>query len=134
MRIFVNGVEGEDYEIVDGVAQQKENMYSNGNFILGNNLLALPLVGNDPDMYEQIRAENASAQISPYLGFTLDNTELELLISQITAVTDQYSCYLCCGAYNDADYAEYLDKLEAAGVQDYLDAVQAQLSAWLASK
>jgi len=133
MRIFVNGIEGEDYEIVDNVAQQKEGMYSNGNFILGNNLLAIPLVGNDPDMYEQIKAENDAAQLSPYLGFTLDNSELELLTSQLTAVTDQYSCYMSCGAYSDADYAEYLDKLNAAGVQEYLDAVQAQLTAWLAN-
>ena len=134
MHLMVNGVEGEDYDLVDGVAQQKDGMYSNGNFILGNNLLAIPLVGNPVDMYDQIKAENDAAVRSPYLGFTLDNTELELLTSQLNTVTDQYSCFMSCGAYTDADYDEYLSKLEAAGVQEYLDAVQAQLDAWLASK
>ena len=59
---------------------------------------------------------------------------MDLVMSQISAVTDQYKCAIQCGGYTEESYQEYLAKLETAGVQDYLNAVQAQLDAWLAEQ
>ena len=71
----------------------------------------------------------------PVLLTTISNEDqLELLTSQITAVTDQYSQSLLSGLYTPESYQEYLNALDAAGVQDYLDAVQSQLDAWLATQ
>jgi len=130
MRIFGNGIEGEDYTVVDGQAQMVENMYSFGNYVLGNNCLSLPLLGNGADFYEKIDAMNKSAEPSPYLGFNLDKAGLDLVISQITAVNDQYRTSLQSGGFDEGVYQEFLTKLEAAGVQEYLDAVQTQLDAF----
>ena len=134
MRIFVNGIEGEDYNIVDGEAVQVDSMFSQGNFIMGNNFLTVPLQGSGADLYEVAEAENNAATRSAYLGFTIDTSELDLVISQISAVNDQYTCFLACGAYTDEDYEAYLAKLEEAGVQDYLNAIQTQLDAWAAEQ
>lgn len=134
MKLLVNGEEGVDYNLVDGQAQQIDGQFKQGNFILGNNLLTLPLEGNGADFYQKVDGQNKAAETSPYLGFTLDTEELSLVISQISAVTDQYKATLQCGGYTEEMYQEFLDKLDAAGVQDYLAAVQQQLDAWLAAR
>lgn len=56
-----------------------------------------------------------------------------MYVSQISAVTDQYQQTLQCGGYTPELYQEYLSKLDTAGVQDYLAAVQTQLDAWIAA-
>ncbi len=134
MKLFVNGEEGVDYELADGQAKQLDGQYCQGNFVFGNNLLAYPLYGNGADFYQQAEQSNKAAECSPYLGFTLNTSDLELVMSQISAVTDQDKCSLQCGGYTKEAYAKYLSKLETAGVQDYLDAVQQQLDAWLAAR
>ena len=56
------------------------------------------------------------------------------MISQISAVVDQYSGAMNCGVFTDDEYQAYLDKLESAGVNDYLGEIQTQLNAWLAQQ
>ena len=63
----------------------------------------------------------------------MDTSDLQLLISQITAVNDQYTNDLRTGLYTPELYAEYKDKLAAAGVREYIDALQNQVSAWIAA-
>ena len=74
------------------------------------------------------------AEVSPYLGFAVDTTELDNEIAAITAVNDQYTYNLGSGLYTDEMYADYLAKLESAGLQAYLDAFQTQLDAWVAAR
>ncbi len=135
MNLLVRGEEGVDYEVVDGQAQQlSENVYKEYDWGLGNNLLITPMMGNGADYCERVKALNDAAPLSAYLGFTLDSSGLDLYISQITAVTDQYAGALQCGLYTEADYQEYLAKLEAADVGGYLEKIQAQLDAWPAQQ
>ena len=105
-----------------------------GTYVLGNNLLTLPMIGNGKDFYDKVKAGIDGAKLSKYLGFVLDSSEMSLVISQISAVNDQYRTTMQCGGYTEEYLQEYLSKLEAAGAQEYLDGVQAQLDAWLAAK
>ena len=132
MNVLVNGQQDVDYELVDGQVSYIENGYRGGNFVFGNNLLLTPSLGQGADFNEVVAEQMKTMQSSAYLGFTIDTSELELPISQISAVNDQYRTSLCGGEYNEATYNEYIEKLETAGVQEYLDAVQTQLDAWLA--
>ena len=134
MNVLVHGEEGVDYEVVDGEAHRYENSFANGNFISGNNLLTYPLQGNGADYWQRIDQSDRSAPRSQYFGFVLDTSDLQLLISQISAVNDQYQQTLGCGGYTEELYQEYLSKLETAGVQDYIAAVQAQVDAWVAER
>ncbi|MBR6424762.1 MAG: ABC transporter substrate-binding protein [Oscillospiraceae bacterium] len=134
MKVLVNGEEGVDYELVDGQAQQIDNMFSQGNFVYGNNLITIPLYGTGADLYQIADATNKAATRSPFLGFALDTADLTNYIANISAVNDQYRTSILSGGYTEASYNEYLSKLETAGVQDYLDAAQAQLDAWMANK
>lgn len=133
MDIFVYGEEGVDYEIVDGQVSTLENGYVGGNFIFGNCLLLTPSLGQGADFNEVVAQKMASSATSRYLGFTVNNAELELVISQLSAVNDQYASSMTNGDFTDSLHSEYIEKLKTAGVQDYLDAVQTQLDAWLAS-
>ena len=134
MKIFINGEENVDYRLVDGQAEQIEDQYVQANWVFGNNLLAVPFAGTGADYYERIKAQNEAGKCSPFLGFTLETADLSLVMSQISAVTDQYRRYIQCGGFDEKDYEEYLDKLNDAGVRDYLEAVQSQLNAWVATK
>ena len=131
MDLLIWGIEGEDYEIVEDQVQLVENGYYQADFLIGNNTLLTPLYGNGADFFDNVASINESTERSPYLGFALDTSDLDLVIGQITAVNDQYQQSLNCGEYTPENYQAYLDALEAAGVQDYLDAVQSQLNAWL---
>ena len=136
MNYLTWGVEGKDYELVDGQIKHHEGTdhYTGVDFMLGNSFLLKPLYGNGEDFYQTAKQINDSALISPYMGFSLDLTDLDGLISQISAVNDQYLGNMQGGGYTEALYKEYLDKLKAAEVDKYLGIVQEQLDAWLASK
>ena len=96
--------------------------------------LLVPLKGQGADYYDRIKEINKSATMSPYLGFIVDNEGLTDLIANTSAVYDQYYGDLHTGNYTPELYAEYKSKLEVAGIYDYLDAAQAQLTAWLANR
>ena len=135
MNYLTWGVEGKDYELVDGQVKYGDDPkhYLGVDFILGNNLLLTPLYGNGVDFYDKVREINANALKSPYMGFSLNLTDLDGVISQISAVNDQYLGNMQGGGYTEELYNEYLNKLQSADVQSYLDNVQGQLDAWLAN-
>ncbi len=133
MNVMVNGQEGKDYELVNGEVKPLEKGYRGGNFIMGNNLLLTPAVGQGADFNEIVSAKMAEMKNSRFLGFTIDASELNLLIANMSAVNDQYRASMTGGDYTEELYNEYMGKLKAAGTQEYLDAVQTQLDAWLAA-
>ncbi|MBO6054685.1 MAG: extracellular solute-binding protein [Oscillospiraceae bacterium] len=133
MNVMVNGQEGKDYELVNGEVSPLEKGYRGGNFIMGNNLLLTPALGQGADFNETVKAKMAEMKNSRFLGFTIDASDLNLLIANMSAVNDQYRSSMTGGDYTDALYEEYMSKLQAAGAQEYLDAVQTQLDAWLAA-
>ena len=135
MNLLTRGIEGEDYTLVDGeVVYGDEPHYYEADFLIGNNTLLYPLQGQGADYFEQIKKINDEAQLGTYMGFTLDRSNLDLIIGNLTAVNDQYSKTLGTGGYTPELYAEYKSKLLDAGVQDYLADIQNQLTAFLASR
>ena len=133
MNVFVHGEEGVDYQVIDGEAHKLENGYSEGNYVVGNNFLTWPVAGTGADHWEAIKKINEETQLSPFMGFVLDTSKLDLYIAQINAVRDQYHQTMVNGGYTPESYQEYLDKLQDADVQGYLDAIQTQLDAWVAA-
>ena len=133
MNLIIRGEEGVDFELVDGQVKYFDgNVYQEQDFLIGNNLLLYPAYGNGSDFFDRVAEVNAAAPTSPYLGFALDTSELDLIISNLSSVKDQYNQSLGCGLYTSELYQEYLSKLEVAGIADYVEAIQAQLTAWLA--
>ncbi len=75
----------------------------------------------------------SSAKAIPALGYVFDNSEVQNEMAALANVASQYALALDAGAVDPATaLPAFLDALEAAGMQTYLDAANAQLSDYLA--
>lgn len=87
------------------------------------------------DVYEQMKAKNASTKKSLALGFQFDSTPVADQVAACANVVAQYYTPLM---YAEADIDETLpvfqEQLKNAGIDDIIKEKQAQLDAWLATK
>ena len=136
--LLVYGVEGMQYHLVDGrvsyegisAAQQRVRWTG-----LVDSLMERPVSTEDSpwlqtlEAYEQqIRWLEDVAGDSPLIGLNLSMGGYDT--SGLDAAWDLYMKPLLCGITDDleADYAAAMEALYAAGLQDYLDQVQRQLT------
>lgn len=125
MNLITWGIEGKSYEVVDGVAHYigdanaKTSGYHNNDYKIGNSFLCLPW-DNDANFREAALEHFRSAPISPYFGLNVDLSAHSDLVSAISAVAAEFHGQMCGGFYSDELYQEYLDKLTAAGIDEYI--------------
>jgi len=137
--LMVWGIEGEDYVVKDGVADYPPNVdpknvkFHSVDFVYGNYFNALPWKGTTADFRQVAMQTLKAAPISNFLGFSPSMKDLTNLIAAITAVNDQHRAKIYVGAFTDADYANYVAALKAAGVDQYLASLQTQLYSWKAA-
>ena len=93
-----------------------------------------PFCAKGADHFDIIKRINDEAPRSLYMGFLVDTTELFQYSANISAVNERFQPDLYTGNYTPELFADYKAQLEAAGVHDYLNGVQAQLDAWLAAQ
>ena len=67
------------------------------------------------------------------MGFTSDNSALDNTLTAINSVYTKWGKMISFGAFEDGDIDSYVADLKAAGVDDYLNALQEQLDAWNAA-
>lgn len=134
------GIEGRDYVVTEtGEAAYPEGVeaasvpYHSYDFFLGNYFNALPWEGNGATFRQEAYDYLKSAEISPFMGFAVDQSGITNLVSQINTVYMKYYKDIQYGAYDDAEWESYISELYTAGMQDYLDAYQAQLDTWKAA-
>lgn len=74
-----------------------------------------------------------NAKAFPALGYVFDNTDVATEMAALGNVAAQYALALDAGAIDPAEsLPEFLAALDAAGMQAYLDAANAQMDAFLA--
>lgn len=145
MNLLNWGEEGTDYvfeDEEDGVINYPEGVtidtvgYSlNLGWELPNQFIAYKWSGSDPQLWEKMEEFNASAHNSNAVGFLFDATEYSNEIAMLSNVVSQYSGTLYSGSGDPEVYIpQFLDALEAAGIDTVIQAKQEQLDAWLASK
>lgn len=137
------GIEGRDYVInEDGLADYPEGVtaetvqYHIADFLYGNRLNVTPWAGNEPNVREIQKEANEAAEVSPYLGFNVDNTGLEATLTACINVFEKYKTTVLSGSTTqdfDTYYQEFLDELTANGIDELVAAYQAQLDEWLAA-
>jgi len=136
------GIEGEDYVINDlgeatfpaGKDDSTADLYHNADYLAGNQFLIAPWEGSGEGFREMAERSVAETPRSAFLGFALDTSDLANNIAAITAVQDEYKKTLGAGGYNEQMYQAFLDKLQAAGVDAYCQAIEDQLQAYLANQ
>ena len=137
VNLFAWGVEGEDYVMVDGEAcypSEDAQVYHQNDFMLGNQYLIAPWQGSGADFRERAKEINDAAPRSPYLGFLLDTGELATTIAAVNSCVDEFRPDLTCGNYSDERRDDFIEKLNTAGLQEYISSIQTQLDAWLAQQ
>lgn len=136
--LMIYGVEGTDYVVNDGVAAYPEGsdgqgLYHQVEFMYGNAFNLLPWNGNPADFRETTYADMKAAEISPFMGFACDLSEIGNTMTTLSAVYDQYRGQILCGAYTDEEYDAYLAAVKNAGAEEYLQYFQDQLDTWKAN-
>jgi putative aldouronate transport system substrate-binding protein len=141
--ILAWGVEGRDWVKNDsGQATYPEGVtaetvaYHTADFLNGNQFITIPWEGNPADLRAKQEEAHKSAPVSKYMGFSFDATAVANELTACYNVGKQYEAQFSSGAVTDFDatYAEFKDKLTAAGIDKVIQAYQEQLDGWLAAK
>lgn len=138
------GVEGTHYVknedgtigFPEGVTAENSGYYLGGlTALIGNGFLAYPWTGADPNTAALGQEEMENAQYSSLLGFALDTAALGDLYTNLCPIANQeYGPALFCGSAPEGYYEEMIEKLKAAGLDEYLAQVNEQIQAWVAAK
>jgi putative aldouronate transport system substrate-binding protein len=131
------GVEGIHYELKDGLVEftdERANYtpWTNG---MGNVTLLTPTVAQGADFWDTWNDYYSNAAAIPCLGWAFDASEVETEQAALVGVAGKYAHALSTGsAVGDLDevYEAFLAELDAAGMQAYVDAANAQLDAFFA--
>lgn len=136
------GIEGTDWvkndngeaTYPDGVTAETVT-YHTMDFLYGNRFLTIPWDGNKAIREEEAN-NNKTAQISKYMGFSIDTTNVADYITACNNVINQYKPSLEAGSADnlDKEYNAFKEKLQAAGIDKILTEYQTQLDAWLAKQ
>lgn len=137
-RLFQNGIEGRQYEIVDGKICTPESFNQDvdgGGFCgwsLRTDKLNLPMASEDERRYTLNELWKQTAINNPYVGFSVDTSSVSAELSAISNVNSQLGLQIMLGKTDDpvAAVAEYRKQLEAAGINELIEAVRSQYAAW----
>jgi putative aldouronate transport system substrate-binding protein len=137
------GIEGTHYKVLenglidymDGVDATTSGWNHSVAWQMPNQYITHVWNGNDPLLWENIKAFNANAAKSAALGFSYDNTNT---LTEMTAVQNTYEEFQKSLEYGFVDPAvgipEMNAKLLTAGLQKIIEDKQQQLDIWSSFK
>jgi putative aldouronate transport system substrate-binding protein len=135
--LFQYGIEGKQYELVDGKITQPANFNAetDGGGFAGwsfrTDALNIPQSTEDPRRYTLNDEWSKVAIDSPYIGFNFDSSEISTQLAAVANVDAELGLQILLGkTVQDPKeaVAEYRKELKAAGVDDIISAVKTQYS------
>jgi putative aldouronate transport system substrate-binding protein len=135
-RLIQYGIEGRQYEIVDGVARKPESFNAEvdgGGFAawaLRNDRFNIPYATEDPRRYELIEEWNKVAINNPFMGFSFDPANVSSELASIANVNSQIGIQIMLGKTSDPKKAveQYRNQLKQAGIEKVIEEVKKQLA------
>ncbi len=133
------GQEGKEWQetgdghisFADGVDAQNSEYYNNVNWQMPNQFIARIWEGDSLELWENMQNWNDNALASKAMGFAFDNSDVSAEYTALNNVYAEYSRQLELGFLNpDEGIPKLVERLKAAGLDDYIAAKQAQLNAW----
>jgi len=129
------GVEGKDYEIVDGRIKKLtsneffyEWMFRNKNYQMFGPDVAQESIDN-------YKSWDDKAIVSDSLGFRFNNEKVKLIETALKEVAGKDLAAIRSGFVDfDKEYPKAMKKLKAAGIDEYVAEIQRQLEEFLANK
>ena len=146
--LYSYGIEGKHYEwneahtdirVFGGDGQAtSEFAWGQRPWMLGTLLNAYSCPAYPAWYYEELIALQKEAPTSPLLGFTFDYTDVETEYNLLSSIDKEYGDMLGRGYLGvagwEGKYNEYLDKLNAAGLQDVIAAIQEQVTEFVTTR
>ena len=119
---------------MDGVDAQNSEYYNNVNWQMPNQFIARIWEGDSLDLWERMQAYNDGALASKAMGFVFDNSDVSAEYTALTNVYSEYAAQLELGFLDpEVGIPQLVERLKAAGLDDYIAAKQAQLNEWAAA-
>lgn len=139
MTLMNYGVEGIHYTLDDDglvvfneEARATYSPWTNG---MGNVTILPDTAAEGKGFREKFKAYYASAKAIPAVGFIFNTEDVVTEQATLSSVVAQYALALDAGALDpETALPEFLETLDASGMQAYLDAANEQLAAYMASK
>ena len=136
--LFTYGIEGTDYDLVDGRISPKGELYSHSPWE-STSVEATSLTVDEPENKVQLyRDFNKKSNSSCASGFRFNQSPVEAQIAACNNVYNEYGYVLEQGGYSESDVdqalVDYQNALDEAGYQDILSEIQSQYEAWKATK
>lgn len=123
---FITGVEGSSAFLNCGTSQP---------MIWGNYFISSPTAGNDSDSIKKALEYTRSGKGARTLGFLFDTSEVSDEWAAIQSVLSEYQEGLEFGILDpETELPKFINKLKAAGVDDFIAEKQKQLDKWSANK
>ena len=139
--LLIYGIEGRDYVLSeDGYMSYPEGEDSStvpytaqlSSGTLGNYFIMHSVEGTDKESRIWEENQNREAEKSPAMGFTFDSDSVKTEYSAVNNLIQQYLPGLICGSVDpETVIPEFIERLNAAGLDNIIAAKQAQLDAWL---
>ncbi|MCC8102346.1 MAG: substrate-binding domain-containing protein [Clostridiales bacterium] len=139
-RLFQYGIEGRQYEIVDGMITTPDSYDSEvdgfgfSGWALRTDALNVPSESEDPRRYTLNEEWNEVAIDNPYVGFAFDSSELSAELSAIANVDSQLGLQILLGKTTQGPLEAvetYRSQLQTAGIDDLIAGVTEQYKAFL---
>lgn len=137
--LFQYGIEGKQYVLEDGKIKQPENFDATVNgggfaaWAFRTDKLNIPAATEDPRRYTLNEAWASVSIDDPFVGFTFDSTPVSSELSAIANVDAQLGIQILLGKTSKDPkeaVAEYRKQLEAAGINNVIDEVNKQWTAF----
>ena len=137
-RLIQYGLEGRQYEVVDGLAQQPAGFNADvdgGGFAawaLRNDRLNIPYKTEDPRRYELIDKWKETSIDNPFTGFSFNPNHVNIELSSIANVNSQLGIQIMLGKTNDPAKAveQYREQLKQAGIEKVIGELKKQLESF----
>ena len=133
------GVEGEDWDLVDGFITGREdstvfmNCGTSQSMIWGNYFISGVTAGNEPDAVEKTLEYTKSGKGVRTIGFLFDTSKVDAQYAALQNVLQQYQDGLEFGILDpETELPNLIQALKDAGVDEFIAEKQAQLDAWVA--
>lgn len=137
--LIVWGEEGVDYvktedghiTFPEGVDANNAEYYHTMNWLLPNQFIAHIWEGDPLDLWEKMDEFNSTAPASKAVGFAFDNSEFATEYTALTNIYNEYVRQLMFGFIEpESGIAEMMERMEEAGLNEYIAGKQAALDAW----
>jgi putative aldouronate transport system substrate-binding protein len=132
------GIEGKHYTKIDDKTihvNDKAGYAPQSAWVMGNTFNGYLVEGQPADTWEVQQKTNLEAQVTPLVGFKLDQSPVTTEIANVQAVLDEYLPALNTGAVDpNTKLPEFLTKLKQAGNDKLIAEIQKQVDAWKSLK